>query len=61
MIVGGEEMAALRVRLTFPQDKIKRPHIYEIGKAYDVLSKDKWFVENEAERLARFKEKAGRN
>jgi ABC-type methionine transport system ATPase subunit len=31
------EMASLRVRLTFPEDKIKRPHIYEVGKAYDVI------------------------
>ncbi|MFQ5693161.1 MAG: NIL domain-containing protein [Nitrospinota bacterium] len=29
-------MATLRLRLTFPQDKVKRPHIYEVGKAYDV-------------------------
>ncbi|MFQ5915897.1 MAG: NIL domain-containing protein [Nitrospinota bacterium] len=30
-------MASLRVRLTFPQDKVKRPHIYEVGKAYDII------------------------
>ncbi|MBI2880855.1 MAG: NIL domain-containing protein [Candidatus Tectomicrobia bacterium] len=30
-------MANLRVRLTFPQDKVGRPHIYEVGKAYDIV------------------------
>ena len=34
------------------------PHF---GKAYDVLSKDKWFTANEADRLARMHERAGRN
>ena len=33
------------------------PHF---GRAYDLLSKDDWFARNEAGRLARMKEKAGR-
>ena len=30
-------MASLRVRLTFPQERVRRPHIYEVGKAHDVI------------------------
>ena len=30
-------MATLRARLTFPENAVKRPHIYEVGQAYDIV------------------------
>ena len=29
--------ASVRLRLTFPRGKVKRPYIYEIGKAFQVV------------------------
>jgi tetratricopeptide (TPR) repeat protein len=46
----GENLAAL--------GKGEEARIY-FGKAYDELSKDKWFVKNEADRLANLKSRAG--
>ncbi|MCH7645994.1 MAG: NIL domain-containing protein [Nitrospinae bacterium] len=31
-------MAIIRVQLTFPQESVKRPVIYEIGKEFDVVT-----------------------
>lgn len=31
------QMASVRLRLTFPSEKVKRPYIYEIGKAFKVV------------------------
>lgn len=31
-------MAIIRVQLTFPQEKVKRPVIYEIGHEFDVVT-----------------------
>jgi ABC-type methionine transport system ATPase subunit len=31
-------MASLKVRITFPEEKIKEPVIYQIGKDYNVVT-----------------------
>jgi len=31
-------MASLKVRITFPEDRIKEPVIYQIGKEYKVVT-----------------------
>jgi ABC-type methionine transport system ATPase subunit len=31
-------MASLKVHITFPEDKIKEPVIYQIGKEYNVIT-----------------------
>lgn len=31
-------MAIIRVQLTFPQESVKRPVIYEIGQEFDVVT-----------------------
>ena len=31
-------MASLKVRITFPEDKIKEPVIYEVGQDYEVIT-----------------------
>jgi len=31
-------MASLKVHITFPEDKIKEPVIYQIGQKYDVIT-----------------------
>jgi ABC-type methionine transport system ATPase subunit len=31
-------MASLKVRITFPEEKIKEPIIYQIGKDYNVVT-----------------------
>ncbi|MFQ5543595.1 MAG: NIL domain-containing protein [Nitrospiria bacterium] len=31
-------MASLKVRITFPEDKIKEPIIYNIGKKYKIIT-----------------------
>ncbi len=32
-----ETATRVRVRLTFPSEKVKRPYIHEIGKAFQVI------------------------
>ena len=31
-------MASLKVRITFPEDKIREPIIYDVGKNYQVIT-----------------------
>lgn len=31
-------MASIKIRLTFPEDKIKEPVIYNLGKNYDLVT-----------------------
>ena len=34
----GDRVTSLKVHITFPEDKIKSPNIYEIGKEYKVIT-----------------------